>query len=548
GAADRGGLAVGDYFGNGRQDIAVAIFGNNTVAILPNNGDGTFGTPAALAMPSGFTNIRSVTTANFFGNGFADLAVAGGEGYNNVLSSTNPAGVALFENDGKGHFTFEGKYLAAVTPDPGGGNGQGDTINPEHVNAADLNNDGKPDLVLSLYDHNIDVFINNGNGTFQPAVPYTTETPGAVGGYPRGVVFGDFNGDGIVDIATLNVGQPVPADQSTPEPGSVGVLYGNGDGTFQAPIQYTPYDLPGGLAVGDFNSDGLADLAVTQNYDGHSVSVMLNQPNTANQPPTVTGVSPASGATSGGTVVTIAGTNFTGTSYVDFGSVSALSFTVNSDTSITATAPAEATGTVDVTVYNSGTSTTNAADSFTFTTVSTTQVDLSSAFNRTGIVADGTNFGGGGLDGGGNAFSSNLLGTSLTAGGTTFGFGPAGASDVVSAAGQGIALPACNDSALELLATGVNGNQANQTFTVTYTDGTTATFTQSISDWYTAQGYAGESTALSTAYRDTSGGTEQAGPFNVYEYTLPLDPTKAVSSLTLPEDGNALVLAIDVLP
>src|SRR5262249_37422311 len=151
--------------------------GNNTVAILPNNGDGTFGAPVSLAMPAGFSNIRSVTTANFFGNGFADLAVAGGVGNNNTLSTTNPAGVALFKNDGRGDFTFEGKYLAAVTPDPGGGNGTGDTVNPEHVNAADLNNDGRPDIVLSLYDHNIDVFLNQGNGTFGPAEAYNTETP-----------------------------------------------------------------------------------------------------------------------------------------------------------------------------------------------------------------------------------------------------------------------------------------------------------------------------------------------------------------------------------
>ena len=75
----------------------------------------------------------------------------------------------------------------------------------------------------------------------------------------------------------------------------------------------------------------------------------------------------------------------------------------------------------------------------------TTRVNLSSIFNRTGIVADGTNFGGGGLDSDGFAFSSNLLGTSLTSGGTTFDFGPAGSSDVVSAAGQTIALPAGND-------------------------------------------------------------------------------------------------------
>ncbi|MBV8676355.1 MAG: aryl-sulfate sulfotransferase [Planctomycetaceae bacterium] len=175
-------------------------------------------------------------------------------------------------------------------------------------------------------------------------------------------------------------------------------------------------------------------------------------------------------------------------------------------------------------------------------------VDLTSAFNRTGVVADGAPFGGGGLDGDGYALSSRLVGTSLTAGGVTFDLGSAGAADVVSAAGQAIALPSGNDAALKLLATGVDGGQANQTFTVTYTDGTTATFTQSISDWAIPRGYAGESTALTTAYRDTSGGTEQAGRFNVYEYTFALDPTKAVRSLTLPMDANVEVLAIDVLP
>ena len=178
----------------------------------------------------------------------------------------------------------------------------------------------------------------------------------------------------------------------------------------------------------------------------------------------------------------------------------------------------------------------------------TTQVDLSSAFNRTGIVADGATFAGGGLDGDGYALSSSLVGTSLTAGGAIFDLGPAGAEDVVSAAGQVIALPAGRDSALKLLATGVNGAQANQTFTVTYTDGTTATFVQSISDWAVPQGFAGESTALTTAYRDTSRGTQQGGRFSVYEYTLALDPTKVVKSLTLPNDANVEVFAATLVP
>src|ERR1019366_5489098 len=70
--------------------------------------------------------------------------------------------------------------------------------------------------------------------------------------------------------------------------------------------------------------------------------------------PVVTGVSPTSGPTAGGTSVTVTGTNFTGATAVKFGTTSATTFTVNSATSITATAPAGAAGTVDVTVTATG--------------------------------------------------------------------------------------------------------------------------------------------------------------------------------------------------
>jgi methionine-rich copper-binding protein CopC len=176
------------------------------------------------------------------------------------------------------------------------------------------------------------------------------------------------------------------------------------------------------------------------------------------------------------------------------------------------------------------------------------QVSLSSAFNRAGIVADGTKFSGGGFDSDGNAISSNLLGTTLTVGGTPFDFGPAGGSDVVSAAGQTIALPTGNDLTLELLATSVNGSQANQTFTVTYTDGTTATFTQSVSDWFTPQNYSGESKAVTMAYRDLSNETKDNRTFFVYGYTFALNSAKTVSSLTLPNDANVEVLAATLIP
>ena len=178
----------------------------------------------------------------------------------------------------------------------------------------------------------------------------------------------------------------------------------------------------------------------------------------------------------------------------------------------------------------------------------TTLVNISSAFNRTGIVSDGAASSGGGFDGDGNSLSASLVGTSVTAGGAYFELGPANTADVISALGQTISLPAGGDASLKLLATAVNGRQPNQTFTVTYTDGTTATFTQSISNWAIPQGFAGESTALSTSYRDTSNGTEQAGLFNIYEYTFLLNPTKTVSSLTLPQDGNVEVLAATLIP
>ena len=176
------------------------------------------------------------------------------------------------------------------------------------------------------------------------------------------------------------------------------------------------------------------------------------------------------------------------------------------------------------------------------------QADLSSAFNRTGIVTDGTPFTGG-LDGAGDALSSSLLGPTLMAGGATFDLGPAGADDAVSAAGQVIALPPGTFGSLALLGTGVKGDQPDQTFTVTYTDGSTETFQQSISDWASPQGYSGESTALTMPYRDTSGGSADAtsGPFQIYDYTFALVP-KTVRSITLPTDGNVEILGVDEIP
>jgi hypothetical protein len=89
--------------------------------------------------------------------------------------------------------------------------------------------------------------------------------------------------------------------------------------------------------------------------------------------PSVTGISPSSGSTAGGTTVTITGSGFTGATAVNFGSAAATGATVNTDSSITATSPAGSAGAVDVTVVTpSGASTTSSNDQFTYTTTTTT--------------------------------------------------------------------------------------------------------------------------------------------------------------------------------
>jgi hypothetical protein len=112
--------------------------------------------------------------------------------------------------------------------------------------------------------------------------------------------------------------------------------------------------------------------------------------------------------------------------------------------------------------------------------------------------------------------------------------------------GGTIALPAGKFSTLKLLATGVNGNQVSQTFTVTYTDGTTAAFTQSLSDWCTPQTYTGESKAILMPYRDSSNGTRDTRSMTLYGYTFTLSNSKTVKSIALPNNRNVVVLAMSL--
>lgn len=172
----------------------------------------------------------------------------------------------------------------------------------------------------------------------------------------------------------------------------------------------------------------------------------------------------------------------------------------------------------------------------------TAAVDLSPWYNVAGIAVDHLPFAGGGLDAGGRSYSGTLLGASQTVSGTVFSIGPMGLPDTVS--GQTVTLPAAKFASLRMLATGVNGNQPSQKFTVTYSDGSTTVVTQSMSDWFAPQNYSGESQAVVSYYRDNSTGTTDGEPFYLYGYSFSLNSAKTVRSITLPQSSNVVVVAI----
>jgi len=226
-------VAVGDFNGDGKPDLAVVNSYSNNVSILLGNGDGTF--QIHVDYPTG-AQPGSVAIGDFNGDGKLDLAV--------VNSYSNNVSVLL----GNGNGTFQ----PAVSYGTGSGTG------PAFVAVGDFNHDGKLDLaVANSNSSNVSVLLGNGDGTFQTAVNYD------VGGAPTSIAVGDFNHDGKLDLA---VAVPVPGPSTY-----VSVLLGNGDGTFQTAVNYNAPYAPDAVAVGDFNGDGNLDLVVGNRSSNISV-------------------------------------------------------------------------------------------------------------------------------------------------------------------------------------------------------------------------------------------------------------------------------------
>jgi hypothetical protein len=248
-------IAVGDFNGDGIQDMAVANFGDNTVTVFLGDGTGNF--TAAAASPATGGNPIAVVAGDFNGDGILDLAVA------NYKDNT----VTVLLGKGDGSFT-----AAAASPATG--------LGPNSIVAGDFNSDGKMDLsVANINSNSVTVLPGNGDGTFTAAA-----TP-ATGFDPYSVAVGDFNGDGIPDLAAANYGSI-----------TVTVLLGKGDGTF-TPAMTSPEagNNPYSIAVGDFNGDGRPDLAIA-NYNDVNLTVLITA-STQAATATVSGIAPIGAGT-----------------------------------------------------------------------------------------------------------------------------------------------------------------------------------------------------------------------------------------------------------
>jgi hypothetical protein len=207
---------------------------------------------------------------------------------------------------------------------------------------------------------------------------------------------------------------------------------------------------------------GTVDVEVTT-YAGTSAAVTADHyvyTNVTGSAPAVTGVSPNTGSTAGGQVVAVTGTGFTGATGVTFGGAAATAYTIYSDTSLSATAPAGSAGTVDVKVTtNNGTSSAVAADQFTY--LSTPAPSITSLSPNTGTSAGGT--------------SVSITGTNFT-GATSVLFGTTAASfSVGSSTSITATSPPLPAGTYNVTVTTPSGTSAPSTFTVTAASGPTVT-------------------------------------------------------------------------
>jgi hypothetical protein len=228
------GLTTADLNGDGKLDLAIPNINYNTLYVLLGNGDGTF--QSAVDYDTG-NGPQIPATGDFNSDGILDL----------VVCNRYAATVSILLGNGDGTFQPHVDYQAGK-------------ISADHVAVGDFNGDGKLDLVVAnVMDDTISVLLGNGDGTFQSPVAYSTGS----GTAPGWTSVGDVNGDGNLDLAVT--------DTATSK---VAIFLGNGNGTFQPPVDYVAGGAYGANTLADFNGDGKLDLAAA-NYTNSTIDILL---------------------------------------------------------------------------------------------------------------------------------------------------------------------------------------------------------------------------------------------------------------------------------